>query len=70
MSKQLAQQVENDLNELISRYQRLMLDHKALQNEQQQWREERRQLLQKNEIASTRIAALLPRLKELESATE
>ncbi|PVZ10391.1 MULTISPECIES: TIGR02449 family protein [unclassified Pseudomonas] len=64
---------QNDLQELMDRLERLIdrVEHLKRQNSQllaqeKHWREERAQLIEKNEIARRKVESMISRLKALE----
>ncbi|WP_281645675.1 TIGR02449 family protein [Parendozoicomonas sp. Alg238-R29] len=54
------------IEELITLCQNLRHENQALRSGEQQWKQERAQLIEKNEIARTRVEAMIGRLKTLE----
>lgn len=70
MSEQLLAQVEAKLDLLIERYRHLESEHQKLREREQSWLTERDRLLEKNEIARTRINDMITRLKQFEADTE
>lgn len=54
------------VDQLITRYEQLKKEHQLLQNAERTWREERAQLIEKNELARVKVEAIISRLKALE----
>ena len=67
MTEQALKDVEAKLDELISLCNRLEKENATLKAKEESWRQERTRLLEKNEIARTRVEAMINRLKNLES---
>ena len=65
MSERLLAQIEAKLDELIARQQRLQRENQALREREDNWKLERARLIEKNEIARTRVEAMVKRLKNL-----
>lgn len=63
---QLAQ-LENKLNQLIELCQRLDRENSALRERENTWAQEKLRLVEKNELARSRVEAMIKRLKSLES---
>ncbi len=59
--------VEDKLDELITRCNRLEKENATLQAKEQSWKQERKRLMEKNEIARTRVEAMIQHLKDLET---
>lgn len=51
---------------LITLCQKLRQENQTLRANEQQWKQERASLIEKNEIARTRVEAMIGRLKALE----
>ena len=60
-------QLEKQLDDLLSRYQALRDENKSLRSSQSVLEEERGKLLEKNELATGKIEAMITRLKTMES---
>ena len=60
-------QLEKQLDDLLSRYQTLRDENKSLRSSQSVLEEERGKLLEKNELATGKIEAMISRLKTMES---
>ena len=67
MSANLLKDVEAKLDELIHLCNRLEKENATLKAREAGWKQERARLLEKNEIARTRVEAMIKHLKELES---
>ncbi|PCK09596.1 MAG: TIGR02449 family protein [Alteromonadaceae bacterium] len=67
MADQLAMQVEHKLDALIQHCQRLERDNAELTAREKILLQERTLLKDKNEIAKTRVEAMIKHLKSLES---
>ena len=59
------QLLEKRVSDLIALSEKLSVENKALRLEQRKWTTERAALLQKNELAKTRIKTELSRLKNM-----
>ena len=59
---ELSQKIEN----LITLCEELHRENRILRAGEQQWKQERAQLIEKNEVARTRVEAMIGRLKALE----
>lgn len=70
MSEQLINEIEAKLDSLIQRHLHLSEAHQALSHREQAWLTERARLIEKNEIARTRIEAMISRMKQLETTAE
>jgi cell division protein ZapB len=66
MSESLLAQVEAKLDELVRRYRQLEADHQNLRTKEIAWLSERDQLLEKQQLARTRIESLINRLQQHE----
>ncbi|VUD53833.1 hypothetical protein TDB9533_01914 [Thalassocella blandensis] len=67
MSADLLKDVEAKLDELIHLCNRLEKENATLKAKEQGWQQERARLLEKNEIARTRVEAMIKHLKEMEA---
>ncbi|UTA48435.1 TIGR02449 family protein [Simiduia sp. 21SJ11W-1] len=63
---QLAQ-LEAKLNQLIELCQRLDRENTALKAREATWQQEKLRLVEKNELARSRVEAMIKRLKSMES---
>ncbi len=67
MSDQMLRQVEAKLDELIDLCTRLEQENSSLKAQASNWQEERKRLVEKNELARTRVEAMIAHLKQLEA---
>jgi len=67
MEKDPAQQLEQQIDELIRISRRLRDENNLLKSQQTTWLTERSKLLERTETARTRIKSMMGRLQELES---
>lgn len=67
MSANLLKDVEAKLDELIQLCNRLEKENATLKAKEQGWQQERARLLEKNDIARTRVEAMIKHLKEMEA---
>jgi cell division protein ZapB len=58
--------LENKIDELISLCRELNRENRALKAEIAGWREERKELLDKNELARSKVEAMITRLRTME----
>ena len=58
--------LEQKINELIDLCQLLARENRALRTQQSHWTTERARLIEKNELAKTKVEAMISRLKSLE----
>ena len=58
--------LEAKINELIHLIDELEQKQESLSSDQDAWQEERSRLLEKNELAKTKVEAMIQRLKTLE----
>ena len=58
--------LEDRVDELIDRTNVLARENKALKTQQQNWTTERAKLIEKNELAKSRVESMITRLKALE----
>lgn len=65
MSNIAMEQVEAKLDELIGLCTRLEKENATLRAKEDSWQQERLRLLEKNEIARTRVEAMIERLKKI-----
>ena len=59
-------QLEQQLDVLLKRYQELRNENKTLRSTQSALEDERGKLLEKNELATSKIEAMISRLKTME----
>ena len=60
------QQLNDKVDRLIGKFKELEADNSMLREMQKGWQQERMKLLQKNDLARTKIEAMISRLKALE----
>lgn len=70
MSERLIAEVEAKLEQLVRRYQQLDAENRNLRRLEQEWISERSRLMEKNELARSRIESLITRLKQFENHPE
>lgn len=58
--------LETKVNELIELTSTLARENKALRTQQRNWSSERAKLIEKNELAKSRVESMITRLKALE----
>ena len=66
MSGNELKDLEKKLDELIALCRELNLENGALKAEIAGWRDERKDLLDKNELARTKVEAMIDRLRSME----
>ena len=59
--------IETKLDALLQEREQLVQENQSLRQAEQNWHKERTQLVEKNELARTRVEAMIARLKSLES---
>jgi cell division protein ZapB len=67
MDKNVIQQLEQQVDELLRTSRRLREENMLLRSQQAAWLSERAQLIEKTDVARTRIEKMVSRLKELDS---
>ncbi len=60
------QALAEKLDQLLERYGKLEHENQALKMRQDDWKRERAQLVHKNDLAKTKIEAMIGRLRALE----
>jgi cell division protein ZapB len=60
------QRLAAKLDELLEHHERLKAQNRLLLGNEKAWREERAQLIEKNELARQKVEAMISRLKALE----
>ena len=60
------QLLSNRLEQLIQHIEQLKVQNRLLLHSEQAWREERAQLIEKNEMARVKVESMISRLKALE----
>lgn len=58
--------LDNKINQLISLCKELNRENRALKAEVASWRDERRDLMDKNELARSKVEAMIDRLRTME----
>ena len=58
--------LENKIDELIALCKELNRENRALKADNAGWRDERRDLLDKNELARSKVEAMIDRLRTME----
>lgn len=66
MDHNLFQQLTKKAEKLIALCEQLKQENAGLRVNEKQWREERVHLIEKNEIARTKVEAMITRLRTLE----
>ena len=59
--------LERRVGELISLAEQLSRENKALRTQQENWSVERAKLIEKNELAKSRVESMIGRLRSLEN---
>ena len=59
--------LERRVSELISLAEQLSRENKALRTQQENWSVERAKLIEKNELAKSRVESMIGRLRSLEN---
>ncbi len=67
MSQELLQSLEAKMDRLIRVCEQLQTENDALKARAEEWQRERVRLVEKNELARSRVEAMITRLKSLES---
>jgi cell division protein ZapB len=67
MSDELLVSLENKLDRLIQLCSRLQTDNAELKTRESEWLRERERLIEKNEIARSRVEAMITHLKNLDA---
>lgn len=63
-------QLETQLDDLLARYKNLREENQKLRSSTTQLETERSKLLEKNELATSKIEAMISRLKKMESGND
>ena len=66
MSREQFAALEHQVDQLIYRCHQLEQENRSLRTQENAWRKERGRLIEKNELARTRVEAMIKRLKALE----
>ena len=69
MSEYSIEQLYQKVERLIHRCEQLELNNEQLQSREQHWLQERTRLVEKNELARTRVEAMIGHLKTLQRTT-
>lgn len=67
MTDQLLQNVEKKLDQLLNLCDQLQQENQHYKDQESDWNLERSRLIEKNEVARTRVEAMITRLKSLET---
>ncbi len=67
MTDKLINEVEHKLDKLISLCTRLQQENESLRAEKSEWQQERTRLIEKNQLARTRVEAMIERLRNMEA---
>lgn len=67
MSDELIKTLEAKLDELLRQINRLQQENAELRQREKDWQRERVRLIEKNDLARSRVEAMITRLKSLES---
>jgi cell division protein ZapB len=62
--------LEVKIDELIKEYKRLEQEKRLLQAEREAWKAERAKLIKQNELARSRVEAMIERLKSMEQPND
>lgn len=65
MTEDTLESLYNKVDRLIYLCEQLKADNEALQLRQQMWEDERKRLLEKNEVARSRVESMITHLKSL-----
>lgn len=65
MTDNLLTHVETQLDELIGHCAKLTRENELLRQREETWQRERARLVEKNDVARTRVEAMIMRLKSL-----
>jgi len=66
MDQSQLQQLSEKLDQLITRSRKLEAENEHLRQVQEDWQQERIQLMQKNDLARNKVEAMISRLRALE----
>jgi cell division protein ZapB len=66
MADNSLKELENKIDELIAFCQELKRENRALKIEIAGWRDERKDLIDKNELARSKVEAMIERLRAME----
>jgi cell division protein ZapB len=65
MSKFTLQGLSQKLDQLLLQHQQLLRENQSLRQLEQDWQKERARLIEKNDVARTRVEAMIHDLKSL-----
>lgn len=68
MSNQDLLSLEKKIDELITLYKHVQQEKRLLQAEREAWKAERAKLIKQNELARSRVEAMIERLKTMEQS--
>lgn len=66
MSNQDLLELESKIDELLTEFKRLEQEKRLLQAEREAWKTERAKLIKQNQLARSRVEAMIERLKSME----
>ena len=65
MSEYTLQRLSQKLDQLLLQHQQLQRENQSLRQLEQEWQRERARLIEKNDVARTRVEAMINDLKSL-----
>jgi cell division protein ZapB len=65
MSEYTLQRLSHKLDQLLLQHQQLQQENQSLRQLEQEWQHERARLIEKNDVARTRVEAMINDLKSL-----
>jgi len=65
MSEYTLQRLSQKLDQLLLQHQQLQKENQSLRQLEQEWQHERARLIEKNDVARTRVEAMISDLKSL-----
>ena len=65
MSEYTLQRLSQKLDQLLLQHQQLQKENQSLRQLEQEWQHERARLIEKNDVARTRVEAMINDLKSL-----
>jgi len=65
MSEYTLQRLSQKLDQLLLQHQQLQKENQSLRQLEQEWQHERARLIEKNDVARTRVEAIISDLKSL-----
>lgn len=66
MAEKQLKDLENKIDELIALCQELNRENRALKTDNSGWHDERKDLMDKNELARSKVEAMIDRLRTME----